>query len=93
MAEGFDHTFSSRETGKRLRSLSKTFIRQGQRRYTSSDTETHNGTVYGGAILVVLPQDSGARAKIFAMDKTVARAFDEDTVSDQGQKYLYHAFD
>jgi hypothetical protein len=78
---------------KQIAQFIEDFYSAGATQLYIVDTETHNGTVYGGAILVVLPQDSGARAKIFAMDKSVARAFDEDTVSDQGQKYLYHAFD
>jgi hypothetical protein len=78
---------------KKIAQFIEDFYSAGATQVYIVDTETHNGSVYGGAILVVLPQDGGARAKIFAMDKNVAMAFDEDTVSDQGQKYLYHAFD
>jgi hypothetical protein len=78
---------------KQIAQFIEDFYSAGATQVYIVDTEKHNGSTYGGAILVVLPQDSGARAKIFAKDKNVARVFDEDSVTDQGQKYLYHAFD
>jgi hypothetical protein len=78
---------------KQIAQFIEDFYSAGAAQVYIVDTETHKGSVYGGAILVVLPQDVAVRAKIFSMDKDVARAFDEDSVMDQGQKYLFHAFD
>jgi hypothetical protein len=78
---------------KKIAQFIEDFYSAGATQVYIVDTETHNDSVYGGAILVVLPQDAAARAKIFAMDKGVAQAFDEDAVKDEAQKYLCHAFD
>jgi hypothetical protein len=78
---------------KQIAQFIEDFYSAGAEQVYIADTETHNGSVYGGSLLVVLPQYAGARAKIFDLDKKVSQAFDEDAVQDRGQKYLFHAFD
>ena len=78
---------------KKIAQFIEDFYLAGATQVYIVDTEQHDAIVYGGALLVVLPKDAAARAKIFTMDQGVAQAFDEDAVKDEGQKYLYHAFD
>jgi hypothetical protein len=69
------------------------FYGAGATQVLIGDVEEHDGTQYGGSILVVLPKDSAARAKVFEVGKRADAAFQEDPVTDKGQKYLYYGLD
>jgi hypothetical protein len=69
------------------------FYAAGAKQVLIGDIESHEGKDFGGCLLVVLPPDTAARAKLIEVDKQAAGAFEEDPVSDQGQKYLYYTFD
>ena len=58
-----------------------------------ADIEEEQGYDYGESLLVVLPRDPNARAKLFQVEARADTAFDDDTVTDQGQKYLYNGLD
>jgi urease accessory protein UreF len=45
------------------------------------------------AMVVVLPTDSAARQKIFAMEAELSQLCDQTQVTDRGQKYLHYGFD
>ncbi len=55
--------------------------------------EEDGGSQYGEALLIVLPRDAAARAKLFQVEGRAGAAFEDDPVSDKGQKYLYHSLD
>jgi len=69
------------------------FYRAGATQVLVADIEEHDGTQYGEALLVVLPKDSGVRAKLFEVGGRADTAFQNDAVSDKGQKYLYYSLD
>ena len=45
------------------------------------------------AMVVVLPTDSAARQKIFAMETELSQLCQQTQVADRGQKYLHYGFD
>jgi hypothetical protein len=57
------------------------------------DIEEDTGNQYGESLLVVLPKDATVRAKLFEIGSRADTAFQEDPVSDKGQKYLYYSLD
>ncbi len=57
------------------------------------DIEEHEGTQYGGSMLVVLPAEAAARVRLFDIGSRVDTALGCDQVTDKGQKYLYYALD
>jgi hypothetical protein len=57
------------------------------------DIEVRDGTEYGESLLVVLPKDAATRVKIFEVNTRAESAFENDEVSDKGQKYLYYSLD
>jgi hypothetical protein len=57
------------------------------------DVEEHDGTYYGEGLLVVLPKEKGARAKLFEIGARADTAFQNDPTTDKGQKYLYYSLD
>ena len=69
------------------------FYQAGAVQVFIGDVEDHDGTQYGGSLLVVLPKDSAARAKVFQVEERACTQFQDDPVSDQGQKYLMNSFD
>jgi len=69
------------------------FYRAGATQVLIADIEEHDGTQYGEALLVVLPKDAGVRAKLFEVGGRADTAFQNDPVSDKGQKYLYYSLD
>lgn len=69
------------------------FYNAGAVQVLIGDVEEEQGNQFAGSILVVLPTDAPARAKLFAIDARADTAFDCDPVSDKGQKYLYYPFD
>ena len=58
-----------------------------------ADIEVQDGTEYGEALLVVLPKDAAARAKVFEVNTRAETTFENDGVTDKGQKYLYYSLD
>jgi hypothetical protein len=58
-----------------------------------ADIEEEQGYDYGESLLVVLPRDPNARAKLFQVEARADTTFDDDPVTDQGQKYLYNGLD
>lgn len=69
------------------------FYQAGATQVLIADIEEHDGVQYGESLLVVLPKDKDARAKVFQVGARADTAFDDDPVSDQGQKYLYNGLD
>jgi hypothetical protein len=57
------------------------------------DIEEEEGTQYGEGLLVLLPKDKDARAKLFEIDSRANTAFQNDPTSDKGQKYLFYSLD
>jgi hypothetical protein len=57
------------------------------------DVEEHEGTYYGEGLLVVLPKDKDARAKLFEIGSRADTAYQNDPTTDKGQKYLYYSLD
>ena len=45
------------------------------------------------AMVVVLPTDSAARQRLFAMEAELSQLCDQTPVTDRGQKYLHYGFD
>ena len=69
------------------------FYNAGATQVLIADIEEEAGNEYGEGLLVVLPQDAAARAKIFEVNSRAEIAFDNDAVADRGQKYLYYSLD
>jgi hypothetical protein len=69
------------------------FYAAGATQVLIADIEEHQGTQYGEALLVVLPKDAAARAKLFEVGARADTAFQNDPVSDKKQKYLYYSLD
>ncbi len=58
-----------------------------------ADVEEEEGNQYGESLLVVLPKDPDARAKLFQVEARADTQFEDDPVTDKGQKYLYNGLD
>jgi hypothetical protein len=69
------------------------FYSAGAKQVLFVDIEEHEGKQFGEGLLVVLPTDAAARAKLFKLNETVGPVFQEDPVTDKGQKYLYFGLD
>lgn len=69
------------------------FYQAGATQVLIGDIETEQGYDYGESLLVVLPKDPAARAKLFQVEARADTTFDDDPVTDQGQKYLYNGLD
>lgn len=69
------------------------FYRAGATQVLIADIEEHEGKQFGEALLIVLPKDAGARAKLFEIGARAETVFDDDPVTDKGQKYLYYSLD
>jgi hypothetical protein len=67
------------------------FYSAGATQVFIADIEEHEGKLFGEALLVVLPQDAPARAKLFEIGARAAATFQNDPVTDKGQKYLYYS--
>jgi hypothetical protein len=87
-----NHVFF-KEDKKQVSQYIEDFYSAGATQVVIGDTEEHDGTTYAGAVLVVLPTDSAARAKLFEINSKVGPFFQEDPVTDKGQKYLYYTPD
>jgi len=69
------------------------FYQAGAVRVLIADIEEHDNTQFGESLLVELPQAADLRAKIFEVGGRADTAFQNDPVSDKGQKYLYYSLD
>jgi hypothetical protein len=69
------------------------FYRAGATQVLIADIEEHEGKQFGEALLVVLPKEASARIKLFEIGSCADTAFQNDPVSDKGQKYLYYSLD
>lgn len=78
---------------KKLAELVEEFYAAGAEMVYIGNIESEAGKDFAGTALVVLPQDASKRSKLFEIDKRVGPEFQEDPVSDKGQKYLYYSFD
>jgi hypothetical protein len=87
-----NHVFF-KEDKKQVSQYIEDLYNAGATQVVIGDTEEHDGTTYAGGILVVLPQDSAARAKLFEVNSKAGPYFQEDPVTDKGQKYLFYGAD
>ncbi len=78
---------------KEIKVFVEDFYGAGATQVMIADIESHEGTDYGEAMLIVLPKDSAARAKVFQIGVRADTAFQNDPITDQGQKYLYYSLD
>ena len=69
------------------------FYDAGAGQVVIGDVEDLGGNEYGESLLVVLPTDAAARAKVFAVGSRAETAFGNDGVTDKGQKYLLYSLD
>jgi hypothetical protein len=69
------------------------FYQAGAVQVFIADIEEENDNQYGESLLVVLPKDANARAKLFEVEARADTAFQDDPVTDKGQKYLYNGLD
>lgn len=87
-----NHVFFKEEP-KQVAQYIEDFYQAGAVQVLIGDSEEHDGVQYGGALLIVLPKDTAARAKLFQVGSRADTDFQNDPVSDEGQKYLYYSFD
>jgi len=85
--------FKFRGGKKKLSELVDEFYSAGAEKVYVGDIENEAGKNFAGTVLVVLPKDSAARAKLFEIDKRVGPELQEDPVTDKGQRYLYYSLD
>lgn len=78
---------------KQVAQFVEDFYQAGATQVLIADIEEHDGVQYGESLLVVLPKDKDARTKLFQVEARADTAFDDDPVSDQGQKYLFNGLD
>src|SRR5262249_41294185 len=71
---------------KQVAQYVEAFYSAGATQVYIADIEEHDGKQFGESLLVVLPKDSAARAKLFEIESGAATTFDDDPVSDKGQK-------
>jgi hypothetical protein len=69
------------------------FYQAGATQVLIVDIEEVQGRQFGEALLVVLPKDPTARAKLFEIGARADASYQNDTVTDKGQKYLYYSLD
>ncbi|HTR40957.1 MAG TPA: hypothetical protein VMH87_05025 [Pseudomonadales bacterium] len=69
------------------------FYQAGATQVYIADIEEEEGNQYGESLLIVLPTDPAARAKLFQVEARADTQFEDDPVTDQGQKYLYNGLD
>jgi len=78
---------------KEVVKLVEDFYKAGATKVFICDIESHDGNDYAGGLLIVLPKDSDARGKVFKVAEKADTAFENDPTKDEGQKYIYYAFD
>ena len=69
------------------------FYQAGATSVYIADIETEEGNDYGESLPVILPKDPAAREKLFQVETRADTTFDDDPVTDKGQKYLYNGLD
>lgn len=69
------------------------FYGAGATQVLIADIEEQEGAQYGEGLLVVLPKDKDARTKLFEISARAEALYEEDPVTDKGQKYLYYSLD
>jgi hypothetical protein len=69
------------------------FYQAGAEQVLVVDIEEHEGIQFGESLLVVLPKDPNARKKLFEIGARADETFQNDPVTDKGQKYLYYSLD
>jgi hypothetical protein len=69
------------------------FYGAGATQVLIADIEEQEGAQYGEGLLVVLPKDKDARTKLFEISGRAEALYEEDPVTDKGQKYLYYSLD
>lgn len=78
---------------KKLAQFVEDFYGAGATQVLMVDLEDHEGKQFAEAMLVVLPADTAARAKLFQVNDRASEAYEEDPIVDKGQKYLYYGLD
>jgi hypothetical protein len=86
------HVFFKADS-KQVAQFVEDFYQAGATQVLIADIEEHDGVQYGESLLVVLPKDKDARASLFQVGARADTAFDDDPVTDQGQKYLFNGMD
>jgi len=86
------HCFFKTDRGDVVRFVEE-FYGAGATEVLIGDIEEGQGAELGQSLLVVLPNDVSARAKLFEIGLRADDAFQCDHVSDKGQKYLYYSLD
>ena len=86
------HVFFKAEP-KQVAHFVQEFYDAGATQVLVCDIEEEEGVQYGEALLVVLPKDKDARAKLFAIGVRADTAYQNDPTTDKGQKYLYYSLD
>ena len=86
------HIFFKAEP-KEVAQFVEDFYSAGATQVLIAEIEEHEGTQYGEALLVVLPKDKASRQKLFLVGEKADTAFQNDPVSEKGQKYLYYSLD
>jgi hypothetical protein len=69
------------------------FYGAGATQVLIADIEEEQGAQFGGGLLVVLPKEKEARTKLFEIGARADAIYEEDPVTDKGQKYLYYSLD
>jgi hypothetical protein len=78
---------------KQVAQFVEDFYAAGAAQVLICDIEEEEGAQYGEGLLVVLPEEKDARAKVFAVSARAEAVYQEDPVTDKGQKYLYYSLD
>lgn len=78
---------------KQVAQFIEDFYQAGADKVYIADIEEEQGNYYGEGLLVILPKDAAARAKLFEVESRADTAFQDDSVTDKGQKYLYNSLD
>ena len=69
------------------------FYDAGAKEVLIGDIEEDQSAQLGQSLLIVLPKEASARAKLFEIGSRAEDAFQCDHVSDKGQKFLYYSLD
>ena len=86
------HVFFKADS-KQVGKFVEEFYGAGATQVLICDIEEEEGAQYGEALLVVLPKDKDARAKLFEIGSRADAAYQNDPTTDKGQKYLYYSLD
>lgn len=90
--KGTNHVFFKADP-KQVAQYVEDFYQAGAVQVLIADIEEEQGYQYGEALLIVLPKDTAARTKLFQVGSRADTDYQNDSVSDQGQKYLYYSLD